>query len=62
MPKADPEPPMRWPTPAMLGHLEVFVFQGAQGAQGAEFGHAPGVQHIDTVVVTEGVDHGGRTC
>ena len=43
----------------LLGRqTQVFVFQGAQRAQGAHLGHAPSMQHLDPIVVFEGVDHG----
>ena len=37
---------------------QVFVLQGANRAQRAQLGHAPGMQHIDVVVLPEGIDHG----
>ena len=39
--------------------IKVLDFQGAQGAQGAELGHAPSVQHFHAILVIESVDHGG---
>ena len=39
--------------------IEVFVFQGTQGAKGTEFRHAPSVQHFNTVLVVESLNHGG---
>ena len=40
--------------------VEVLVLQRAQRAQRRHLGHAPGMQHLDAVLLLEGVDHGRR--
>lgn len=44
----------------VLGQGKVLVLQGAQRAQRAHLGHAPGVQHRDAIAFLEGRDHGRR--
>ena len=43
----------------LFRQVQVLVFQGAERAQWAQLGHAPSVQHIDTVLLAECRDHGG---